>query len=115
MRVRGRPNLVVNVALGALILAGAAWGYQTIRGGTATSAASSSTTLSRPVTVDTGPVSETVSASGSVASASTTSANFTTSGTVTEVDVKVGDTVAKGQVLGRIDCSAANDALATAK
>jgi membrane fusion protein, macrolide-specific efflux system len=115
MRVRGRPNLIVNAGLAVLIAAGGVWGYLSIRGGgTANAASNSSTSVSRNVTVSRGAVTETVTASGSVASASTTSANFVTAGTVTEVDVKVGDTVTKGQVLGRIDCSAANDTLATA-
>lgn len=115
MRVRRRPNLIVNVALAALIVAGGLWGYQTIRGGGTANAASSSSSLTRATTVTRGTVAETVTASGSVASASTANVNFVTSGTVTEVDVKVGDTVTKGQLLAKVDPSAANDALATAK
>jgi membrane fusion protein, macrolide-specific efflux system len=116
MRVRGRPNLIVNAGLAVLIAGGGVWGYLSIRGGgTANAANNSSTSVTRTVPVSRGAVTQTVSATGSVASASTTSANFVTSGTVTEVDVKVGDQVTKGQVLGRIDCSASNDSLATAK
>ncbi len=114
MRVRHRPALFVNAALAVLIVAGGVWGYESIAGGGAADAAGANT-VSRNVTVSTGAVSETVSASGSVASANTAAASFVTSGTVTEVDVKVGDTVAKGQVLAKVDAAAANDSLATAK
>ena len=44
-----------------------------------------------------------MSASGSVQSASTATADFATSGTVTSIAVKVGDTVTKGQVLAKVD------------
>jgi macrolide-specific efflux system membrane fusion protein len=42
-------------------------------------------------------------------------ANFTTSGTVTKIYVKLGQAVSKGQVLARVDPTAANQQLKTAK
>ena len=42
-------------------------------------------------------------------------ANFTTRGTVTAIHVKVGQAVKKGQVLARIDATAADEQLTTAK
>ncbi len=85
--------------------------YQTVRGGTAASAASSCHNAVPRGDGATGPVTETVSANGTVASASTASANFVTSGTVTEIDVKVGDTWSRrARCSRRIDPAAANDA-----
>src|SRR5882672_1665839 len=105
MRLWRRPTLWVNTALGVLALAGAGWAYQTVAVSHPTSTASSGAT--RRVTVSTGAVTATVSASGTVASANTAGANFITAGTVTEIDVKVGGTVTKGQVLAKVDPSSA--------
>jgi macrolide-specific efflux system membrane fusion protein len=60
-------------------------------------------------------VVDTVSATGTVESASTAGATFATSGTVTEIDVAVGDVVKKGQVLAKVDGAAASDQMAVAK
>jgi HlyD family secretion protein len=54
-------------------------------------------------TVTRGTVTLQVSASGTVQAASSRGLSFSTAGTVTEVDVKAGDTVKSGQVLARID------------
>jgi macrolide-specific efflux system membrane fusion protein len=106
-----RPSLLVNAGLGVLALVGAFFAYQTVTVANTTS----SNTGSRVVTASTGNVVTTVSASGSVQSASTANADFGTSGTVTEIDVKVGDTVSQGQVLAKVDPAAAQDQLNTAK
>ena len=66
------------------------------------------------VAVTQGDISQTVSATATVASSSTASANFVTSGTVTEIDVHVGDLVTKGQLLAKVDPTAAQSALDTA-
>src|SRR4051794_17007628 len=115
MRVRRRPGRLLNVsllnaALAVLVVAGGVCGYASIHGGTGAAAASANS-VTRTVQVSTGTVTGTVSATGSVTSARTATANFVTSGTVTEVDVKVGDTVRQGQVLAKVDASAANEAL----
>jgi macrolide-specific efflux system membrane fusion protein len=113
-----RPRLnsvtLINAALAVAAVGGAFWAYQIVNGPT-TAEAASPNTRTRLVAVSQGTVSQTVSASGSVASAATANASFTTSGTVTEVDVKVGDVVTKGQTLAKVDPTAAQAALNTAK
>ena len=49
----------------------------------------------------------TVSSTGNVTAPNNVNVNFGTSGTLTEVDVKVGQTVKQGQVLARVDSTAA--------
>src|SRR5690349_15763795 len=114
MRLWRRPAILINAALAVLAVAGGLWAVQIVRGGSSAAAASSNT-RTRMVPVTMGTVTQPVSASGSVASALTASANFGTAGTVTEIDVKVGDTVTKGQVLAKVDPTAAQAALDTAK
>ena len=101
MSERRRRTLAVNLTLGAALVTVACWGYFSIgdSGGKARAAATST----RTATVTKGPVVATVSASGTVRSARTRAAGFATSGTVTAVDVKVGDHVGKGEVLARVD------------
>ncbi|GAB2953812.1 HlyD family efflux transporter periplasmic adaptor subunit [Micromonospora polyrhachis] len=69
----------------------------------------------RTIAVAQGTVTASVSASGSVRSASTASAAFVTSGTVTEIRVKVGDLVSKGAVLAKVDPTVTNRRLEAAK
>ena len=113
-----RPRLnsvgLINAALAVAAVGGGLWAYQIVSG-PAVAEASQTSTRTRVVAVTQGTVSQTVSASGSVASAATANANFTTSGTVTEVGVKVGDVVTKGQVLAKVDPTAAQASLNTAK
>ncbi|MGI5246438.1 efflux RND transporter periplasmic adaptor subunit [Dactylosporangium sp. CA-139066] len=115
----GRPRLnsvtLVNSVLVLAAAGGAFWAYQIVSGPAANADTGTTTTRTRVVAVSTGNVSQTVSASGSVASASTANANFATSGTVTEIDVKVGDVVTKGQTLAKVDPTAAQASLDTAK
>jgi macrolide-specific efflux system membrane fusion protein len=114
MRLWRRPAILINAALAVLAVIGGLWAVQIVRGGSSAAAANANQrTRNVPVTV--GAVTQTVSASGSVASAVTASATFGTAGTVTEIDVKVGDTVTKGQVLAKVDPTAAQAALDTAK
>ncbi len=113
MRVWRRPTLWVNTTLGVLALAGAGWAFLTVHAQPASSASSTGTSIQVPVRL--GNVTSTVSASGTVQSASTAGANFITSGTVTEIDVKVGDQVTAGQVLAKVDPSAAQETLNTAQ
>jgi multidrug efflux pump subunit AcrA (membrane-fusion protein) len=63
------------------------------------------TATPRTTAVVRGVVLSSVSASGSVAAAKDLSVGFETSGRVTSVDVKAGEKVSKGQVLGRLDQS----------
>jgi macrolide-specific efflux system membrane fusion protein len=115
MRLWRRPTLLINAALAVLAVAGGFWGYQIVHGEATASAASNTSTRSRIVTVTEGTVTSTASASGTVASASTATANFVTSGVVTEINVKVGDVVTKGQVLAKVDSTAVEAQLDTAK
>lgn len=105
---------LVNVALAVAVVGGGLWAYRIVSG-PAEAQASQATTRTRLVAAAQGTVSQTVSASGSVASSATANASFATAGTVTEVDVKVGDVVVKGQVLARVDPTAAQASLNTAK
>lgn len=113
-----RPRLnsvgLINAALAVAAVGGGLWAYQIVSG-PAVAEASQTSTRTRAVAVTRGTVSQTVSASGSVASSATANANFTTSGTVTEVGVKVGDVVTKGQVLAKVDPTAVQASLNTAK
>jgi membrane fusion protein, macrolide-specific efflux system len=109
-----RLTILINVALAVLAVGGGFWAFQVVHGGSQTAAADANQ-RTRMVPVTAGAVSQTVSASGSVASASTATANFVTSGTVTELDVKVGDPVTKGQVLAKVDATAVQAQLDTAK
>ena len=108
-----RPGLLVNAGLGVLALAGALWAYQTVAVSNNTASATTNNST-RYATVQAGTVTATVSASGTVQSANTANADFGTSGTVTEIDVHVGDAVTKGQVLAKLDPTAAQDQLNTA-
>jgi HlyD family secretion protein len=69
----------------------------------------------RTATVERGDVVATVTASGSVQVAQTVEISFTAPGTVTRVAVETGDTVSKGQLLARIDATAARQQVAAAK
>jgi multidrug efflux pump subunit AcrA (membrane-fusion protein) len=67
------------------------------------------------VTADRGTVTSVVSGTGSLVPAGRMNVNFKVAGTLTEVDVKVGDHVSTGQVLARIDSSTQQAALAQAQ
>ncbi|HEU5428079.1 MAG TPA: HlyD family efflux transporter periplasmic adaptor subunit [Actinocrinis sp.] len=98
-----RRRLVLNGSLAALVLAGAGVAYATV--GPATSAGAATT---RTSAVQRGTVIASVSASGNLALAATSSLAFGASGKVSEIDVKVGQTVTSGQVLAKIDPTQAN-------
>jgi macrolide-specific efflux system membrane fusion protein len=112
----GRPALVVNAVLAVLLALGAFLSYRTIAvADSATTAPAVGTSFSRPIQVGQGSVTASVSATGSVQSASTAAANFVTAGTVTEIDVKVGDAVKAGQVLAKVNPTAAQEQLTAAR
>jgi len=96
-----------------LVTAGAVggWWWSSRAAASPTAAATTSTQL---VAASLGTVKQTVSASGTVEPADTSTASFTSSGTVTSVDVEVGDTVTKGQVLATIDDADLEDAVTLA-
>jgi membrane fusion protein, macrolide-specific efflux system len=111
--VQRLPVFAVNIVLAALVAAGGLWAYQTVWGTTPAAAVTSAN--ADLATVTTADVTATVSTSGTVASSDVVAANFTTSGTVTKIYVKLGDHVTKGQTIARIDSTASNEQLQTAE
>ncbi|WP_033291084.1 efflux RND transporter periplasmic adaptor subunit [Amycolatopsis jejuensis] len=108
-RLRTRTWVVNGVLV--VLLGGAAFGiYQAFSPSSSTAQAQSRTTPVRRANV-----TETVSAAGTVASGYTGVANFTTSGKVTSIVVKVGDVVSAGQKLATLDSSQASKQLQVAK
>jgi HlyD family secretion protein len=100
-------NLVIVAALGLVVL-------MTVRA--VRSEADTATAARQTATVDTGAVSATVSASGNVEPSSTAEVSFEgEGGTVTAIDVEVGDKVTKGQRLAAVDASSAQQSLAAAR
>jgi multidrug efflux pump subunit AcrA (membrane-fusion protein) len=73
--------------------------------------ASVATATPRTSPVARGVVLSSVSASGTVQAATNLSVGFQASGRVTEIDVKAGQKVAKGQVLGKLDSTDATAAV----
>ncbi|MEV5709261.1 HlyD family efflux transporter periplasmic adaptor subunit [Actinoallomurus sp. NPDC052274] len=111
-RLLGRRSLVINGALGVLLVTGIGVGYLSLTGGDDSAGASA---LSRTSRVTRGTVVSSVSASGSVESARSRSLSFTTSGTVAKIYVQAGDKVSKGELLARLDTTSAQENLTSAK
>jgi HlyD family secretion protein len=99
---------LVVVAVVALAVAVTA-GYALRRGGTPKTVASATAAVVR------GTVTVTASAAGTVSMARTRGLSFSVAGTITELDVKVGDQVTGGQVLARIDATDAQSAVDAAQ
>ncbi|TCO37778.1 macrolide-specific efflux system membrane fusion protein [Kribbella antiqua] len=93
----------VNVALVAIVLAIAITAYFLFFRKDAPAASATRPT----VAVARGEVTASVSSSGTLASSQTASPQFETSGTVTQIMVKVGQVVAKGAAIAKVDPSAA--------
>src|SRR5262245_39540743 len=106
-------STLVNAGLVALAVAGGIWAYVLVTADP-NAAAAADTGGPRTVAVTQGEVTATVSASGSVQSAYTASADFVTSGTVMSISVRVGQSVRKGQVLANVDPTNARAQLDTA-
>lgn len=92
--------------------AGVGW-WATHRSDNQTQAAAQTTTTLQAATV--GTVSQTLTISGTFAPAQEADLDFASSGTVTAVNVAVGDKVTKGQVLATIDDTDLAASLASAK
>ncbi len=101
----------VNVALLAVAGAGGGLAYASV--GTPKTASTAS--IERTATIASGTVMTTISTSGNVTAPGDITVNFTNSGKLTEVDAKTGDQVKQGQVLARIDATAAQTNLDAAK
>src|ERR1700722_19897126 len=72
--------------------------------------ASASDSVARTVTAQIGTVAESETATGNISPAQSESVNFSEGGTLTAVDVKVGDVVKQGEVIAKINPTSANDA-----
>jgi macrolide-specific efflux system membrane fusion protein len=102
---------MLNVALVAVVLAIAVTAYLLFF-----KSNSQAATTARPaVAVARGDVTASVSSSGTLASPQTASPQFATSGTVTSILVKVGQVVAKGAAIAKIDPAAAQRAVRIAQ
>lgn len=99
MSENGLSRVAINLVLVGVLVAIGVGAYIVIDGGGGGTALGQTTTA----TVSRGNVRSTVSASGTIESAETAGASFTTSGIVTDVLVEVGDHVRKGQILARVD------------
>ncbi|MFF4104760.1 efflux RND transporter periplasmic adaptor subunit [Streptomyces sp. NPDC001903] len=108
---RRRRAALINSVLAVAVLAGAGGAYAAVAGGEDGPARGGA----RTVAVTKGTVLATVSGSGSLSSPSDAGVNFTTGGRLTEVGVTPGDKVAKGQLLGKVDATAATETLTQAR
>src|SRR5205085_5380921 len=99
----------LNAALGAVVVGGGIGAY------VAVGPASAPTAAIRTATAARGVVTSSVSASGTVQSPLSVGINFKSGGQLVSVNVKLGQRVAKGQVLGRVDPTAAQLTVQTAK
>jgi multidrug efflux pump subunit AcrA (membrane-fusion protein) len=115
-RAMARGSTKTKVLNGALlvVVAGAGFGgYRALD-----SSGSSSTVTRTTATVTKGTVAQSVSATGNISALTSVDINFdsgVSSNLVTEIDVKVGDKVTKGQVLAKVDDKTVQNALASAQ
>ncbi len=105
-----RNRIVLNAVLVVALVGGGGAAWQSTQ-----STTSKVTTTGTVETVKKADLVATVSASGNIESATATSVNFSQAGTVLEVLVKEGQTVKARDVLARIDDSALQIALQSAK
>ncbi|WP_330300206.1 efflux RND transporter periplasmic adaptor subunit [Streptomyces sp. NBC_00503] len=108
---RRRRAVLINSVLGVAVLAGAGGAYAAVSGDSGGPARDAA----RTVAVTKGTVLATVSGAGSLSSPSDAGVNFTTGGRLTEVGVKAGDKVTKGQLLGKVDATTATETLNQAR
>jgi macrolide-specific efflux system membrane fusion protein len=104
----------VNLGLAVLLIGGGAWSFLSVRSDSATASGATSG-ASRIATVTRTTVTQTVSASGAIASSQVQGATFATSGTVTHTYVTVGETVTRGAKLAAIDPTSAEQQVRTAQ
>jgi macrolide-specific efflux system membrane fusion protein len=104
-----RRILWINLALALVIVAAGVGGYLWLF------APKETVSTGRTVNVQSGAVSETVTATGTVETAGTVEMSFGSGGTVTTVKVAQGDTVKVGKALVSIDDAAARQGLYSAR
>ncbi|WP_052442659.1 efflux RND transporter periplasmic adaptor subunit [Streptacidiphilus neutrinimicus] len=109
---RRRKAVLLNSVLATALLAVGGVAWATVAQG---SSSTSSTATTRTATVQRGTVLATVSGSGTLTSPSDAGVNFTTGGTLTEVDVTAGQKVSAGQVLAKVDATSADETLSNAQ
>jgi multidrug efflux pump subunit AcrA (membrane-fusion protein) len=102
---------IVAVAVLALLALGSTVGALLLPDSQSTAVASTGSTS----TVRRGTVALTASAAGTVQAATTRGLSFSMNGTVTELNVKTGDSVTAGQVLAKIDDTDAQNAVDAAQ
>ena len=107
--MRGRRSWAMN---GILVVAVAFLGYF---GLTSLFHKASAHAAERTAMVQTGTVSQSVTASGNISPAQSENVSFSTGGTVTAVEVSVGQTVTAGQALATLDTGPAQAALTAAQ
>jgi len=103
-----RRTLWINLALGGALLLALVVLVTSLR-------PSAPEAPARTVTAEVGTVTATVTANGTVERSGTVNLAFGAAGTVTEVAVETGDAVTAGQVLARVENSAALQQLASAQ
>ncbi len=101
-----RHRVLTAGGLALVIVAGG--GYMFVHAGSAT-------TQYRTATATLGTIQQTLSLTGNLSPISQSNVNFQVSGTVTAVDVSVGQTVTAGQVLATVDASTVQSALTQAQ
>ncbi len=113
MNRRPSRRLTLYIVLGALAAAAIVLGLNEIYG--FFNSPSASVGVQRTATVTRGVVQSSVTASGNVGVARSAAANFSTSGTVTSVSVRVGHPVGIGKELAALDPTSAQAALDASK
>lgn len=103
-------STVVNLSLIALLVGIGVVAYLILGGSGGAEAEGQAVTT----TVSRGSVRATVSASGTIESSETVGASFTSSGTVTDLYVEVGERVRKGELLARVDDSSSQTEITVA-
>ncbi|WP_335992069.1 efflux RND transporter periplasmic adaptor subunit [Glycomyces sp. MUSA5-2] len=114
------PVVLVNGGLALALAVGGGATYLLLRGTDlallpAAEAAEEDVAASTTATAEVGSLTRTVAADGTVTAASTLTAEFANSGTVTDIAVQVGDVVEAGQQLATIDSADAERDLETAE
>ena len=110
--LRRRWQVVVPVAAAAVLALGAAGWAVFLR---PSGSASASGVTYRTTSVTTGTIKQSVTATGTIAAASTEDLSFSASGEVTAVYVAAGQKVAKGQKLATIDSASLKSSVAAAE
>ena len=108
-----KKTKILNGALLVAVAGAGFGGYRALQGSGSTSSVTRTT-----ATVTRGTVAQTVTATGNISALTSLDVNFdsgVSTNLVTEIDVKVGDKVTKGQVLAKVDDRVVQNSLAAAR